>query len=144
VRTSEKTIIRIKDLAEQAASRFVILPGSLDRVIIACNYYEIQDGVVTAYMDEGLQPIFSMPVANGFVLIDRTLTDTESLAQTMTRMYQDEKEAERMHDELTKDDPAHKHDGHPKGGKILHLKPGQIDPRDHQPEDDRPFPGQYA
>jgi hypothetical protein len=125
-KTSEKTIVRIKDLIEQPAeTRFLLLPGGLDRVIIACNYYEILEGVITVYMDEKLEPIFAAPVANGFVIVDRQLTDRESMAELMKRMYADEKEAQDIHDELTKGDEAHaKLHAHEKGGdNVRHLHP---------------------
>jgi hypothetical protein len=117
-KTSEKSIIRIKDLLEQPAdTRFLLLPGGLDRVIIACNYYEILEGVITVYIDEKLEPIFAAPVASGFIIVDRMLADRESMVELMKRLYADEKEAQDIHDELTKGDEAHaKLHAHETGG----------------------------
>jgi hypothetical protein len=126
VKTSEKSILRIKDLKEQPEdTRFVLLPGGLDRVIICCNWYDVTDGIITAYLDKDLVPIFAAPVAGGFIIVDRQLTDTESMAQVMTRMYHDEKEAELLHDELTRGDESHKHKHHG-DGKVVDMFPGPV------------------
>lgn len=134
IKTSEKTILRIKDLSEQPQSRFVLLPAGLERVIIALDAYDITDGILSAYREDDLRtPIFSIPVAGGYVLIDRELTDSETLMEVMKRMHADEKEAEKLHDELTKGDPKHKHDGEERG-KVIQF-PGR--------EPDPTVPGQY-
>jgi hypothetical protein len=134
IKTSDKTILRIKDLSEQPPSRFVLLPAGLERVIIALDAYEILDGIFTAYIgDDHNTPIFTIPVAAGFVLIDRLLTDHETLYEVMKRMHADEKEAEKIHDELTKGDSKHKHDGEERG-KVIQF-PGR--------EPDPTVPGQY-
>lgn len=109
-KTSERTIIRIKDLTDQAPSRFVLLPGGLDRVIIGCEFYEVLDGVMTVYGPNGRagSPLFSAPVASGYVLIDRALCEMETVEKSLRRMASDEQEAERLHEELY---------GHDKGKK---------------------------
>jgi hypothetical protein len=102
LKTSDRTILRIKDVQEQGPSRFVLLPGGLDRVIIACEYYEIVEGVITAYGPDGLEGglLFSAPVASGYVLLDRTLCDTETVESSLRRMFDDEQTAKKLHKEL--------------------------------------------
>jgi hypothetical protein len=89
-------------LQEQGTSRFVLLPGGLDRVIIACEFYEILDGVITAYGPDSIEggPLFSAPVASGYVLLDRTLCDVETVESSLRRMHQDEQDAKKLHKEL--------------------------------------------
>lgn len=140
MKTSEKSILRIVDLKEQPASRFVLLPAGLDRVIIACDYYDVTEEVLTAYGPGGPEagPIFCSPVAAGFVIVDRKLTTTESLLDMMKRMHGDEIEAGKIHAEL---EEAAALDAQPKPkapGKIIQLRP-DFEP----PAAPTPHPGQY-
>ena len=139
-RSSDRSIIRVKDLTEQGPSRFVLLPGGLDRVIIACDYYDIVEGVITAYgpgwTADG--PLFSAPIASGYVLLDRRICDVETIEAGLRRMYSDQKDAERLAEELGADEKTKKK------GSLSVLRPSE-----HELEDeDGPFapptgPGQY-
>lgn len=101
-KTSERTIIRIKDLGDQPTSRFVLLPGGLDRVIISCEFFEVLDGIITVYGPEGRAAglLFSGPVANGYVLLAREICELETVEKSLRRMASDEKDAEKLHEEL--------------------------------------------
>jgi hypothetical protein len=127
MKTSDKTILRINDLAEQPDSRYVLLPAGLDRVIVGCNSFEFSDEQLFVYASEDGTgwPLFVCPAAGGYVLVQRVLTSHETLLETMKRLHSDEQEAERLHEEFVKADK-------PDAGLKV-LRPGKIDPTDDRP-----------
>ena len=144
-KTSERTIIRVKDLADQPAHPFVLLPGGLDRVIIACGAITVVDECIQAYATLGdaqrKSPLlFSAPLANGFVFLDRALCELETVEVGLRRMAADEKEAVKLHEELYGDSHDHGDKAAKKPGTLSILRPPKDD---DDPDFQPPSPGQY-
>jgi hypothetical protein len=151
MKTSERTILRVKDLSEQIAPApggiefgwmYYLLPAGLDRVVIGCNSVQIVEGVLNVYRSlDPLGPVlFSCPVASGYVLIAAGLADTDTVEGTIRRVHEDELEAEKLAAELHAEKPLKTEDN------VTYLKPSQLDKSDEKGPFEPPpaaGPGQY-